>query len=672
MDSHRNELANETSPYLLQHKDNPVHWLPWGDAAFARARTEDKPILLSVGYAACHWCHVMAHESFENQDIAHVMNELFVSIKVDREERPDIDSIYQTALALLGEHGGWPLTMFLTPDRAPFWGGTYFPPEPRHGRPAFSEILRQIARIYHEDPGRVTKNVDALRNALDKIAVNQPGSAPTTATLDRAARTLLAQIDPVLGGLRGAPKFPHVPLFLLLWRAFLRTGSQDLHNAVDVTCDRMCQGGIYDHLGGGFARYATDAMWLVPHFEKMLYDNAQLIDLLTLVWRRGKSPLYAARIQETIAWVLREMVADDGAFAASFDADSEGEEGKFYVWTESEIDDLLGPGAVLFKQTYDVTAAGNWEGNNILHRLRVPTLADTQAEQRLVAMRTTLFQARTKRVAPGWDDKVLADWNGLMIASITNAAVAFARPAWLNAALAAYDAIVETLDFDGRLYHATRQGKHADASLLDDHAAMAAAGLALFEATGTKRFIEDAARWVATADDLFWDSQNGGYFFTAHDANNLIVRTKTITDDATPTGNGTMLGVLARLYFLTGRDSYRTRADALIRAFAGTAIRSPLAAATFLNNCALYTAGLQVVLVGATDDPDMRRLRAVITDAADPDIIVLPIAPDQTLPDTHPANGKTQIGGKATAYVCRHATCSLPVTDPKALHTQLT
>ncbi|MEZ5828084.1 MAG: thioredoxin domain-containing protein [Hyphomicrobiales bacterium] len=392
-----NQLGAETSPYLLQHKDNPVHWRPWGPEALAEAKAANKPILLSVGYAACHWCHVMAHESFEDEDTARVMNDLFVNIKVDREERPDVDAIYMGALHQLGEQGGWPLTMFLTPDAEPFWGGTYFPKEDRFGRPAFVRVLNEVARIYRDEHGKVRQNADYLKEKL----APQPGAAATTALNDAIlfdlARRFLGAVDPVHGGIRGAPKFPQTQFFEFLWRASLRYGLQSFHEAVDLTLTHIAQGGIYDHLGGGFARYSVDERWLVPHFEKMLYDNALLLDLMTESWRETKSPLYAQRIDETIGWLLREMKSE-GAFAASLDADSEDEEGKFYVWSLAEIEEVLGKDdAKLFAEIYDVTPEGNFEGHTILNRLDALDLRDAETEARLAAMRAKLFERRPSR-----------------------------------------------------------------------------------------------------------------------------------------------------------------------------------------------------------------------------------------------------------------------------------
>src|SRR5689334_19192679 len=414
-----NRLAQATSPYLLQHKYNPVDWWTWGPEALAEAKRSNRPILLSVGYAACHWCHVMAHESFENEATAAVMNELFVNIKVDREERPDIDHIYMSALHHLGEQGGWPLTMFLTPAGEPVWGGTYFPKTARYGRPSFVDVLREISRIFREEPANIEQNRTALMERLSKAA--KPADKVTLGAreLDGAAASVARAFDPVNGGFRGAPKFPQCPMLEMLWRAGVRR-DQRFFEVVELALERMSDGGIYDHLGGGFSRYSVDERWLVPHFEKMLYDNAQLLELLALAHARTGKPLFATRARETVAWLAREMTTAGGAFAASLDADSEGEEGKFYVWSLTEVEQVLGKDdAALFAQHYDVTPEGNFEGHTILNRLtRSPT--DDAAENRLAAMRTKLLAARTARIRPGLDDKVLADWNGLMIAALVN------------------------------------------------------------------------------------------------------------------------------------------------------------------------------------------------------------------------------------------------------------
>ncbi len=669
-----NKLAAETSPYLLQHKDNPVAWYPWGEEAFAEAQAGNKPILLSVGYAACHWCHVMAHESFESEEVAALMNALFVNVKVDREERPDLDAIYQNALSLLGEHGGWPLTMFLTPKGEPFWGGTYFPPEPRYGRPGFPQVLQSLAAAYRDKPEDVGKNVAAIQEALEKLAAPAAGEGEIPPeTTDQIAERILREFDPVNGGLGSAPKFPQPSVLKQILRAWRRSGQPACKNAYDLTLTKMCQGGIYDHLGGGFARYTVDERWLIPHFEKMLYDNAQILDLLSWGWQDSGNPLFEQRARETVAWLEREMIAEDaegqpcGAYAASYDADSEGEEGRFYVWSEAEIDSLLGQDAAVFKRHYDVTPGGNWEGKTILNRLDAKELAEAETEASLAACRKILYEARGKRVWPGWDDKVLADWNGLAIAALARAAQAFEAPEWLDAAERVFAFIAREMTDGPRLLHAWRRGQRQHAGMLEDYANMIEAALALFEATGHESYLAHAEAWTEVLDAQFWDRENGGYFQTAADAENLIVRSKSAADNAVPAGNGSMAAALARLYYLTGKDAYRQRAEELVKAFSGELNRNFFPLSTFLNGNELLQAAVQVVIVGTAEAEDGRALRAAAQEICQPNLVLRIVAPDTSLPRDHPAAGKGQQDGKATAYVCRGTTCSLPITDPLEL-----
>jgi len=679
----RNRLADETSPYLLQHADNPVHWWPWGEAALAEARRRDLPILLSVGYAACHWCHVMAHESFETDDVAAVMNEMFINIKVDREERPDIDAIYQQALSLLGEHGGWPLTMFCTPDGEPFWGGTYFPQPAQYGRPAFTDILRSVATAYREKKDAIEENRAALLKALRERAQSRAADVPAgTVALPlplftQIATRLAREVDSVWGGFGQAPKFPNTYVFERLWRSWLAGGRHEtaLFDAVTVTLDRMCQGGIYDHLGGGFARYATDSEWKIPHFEKMLYDNAQLIDLLVLVWQETKSPLYRARIVETCDWVLREMIAANGAFAATYDADSEGEEGKFYVWRAGDIDAALGADdSAFFRRVYDVSDEGNWEhGNSILHRNRNPALLSDADEARLATLRHQLKILRDKRVWPGWDDKVLADWNGLMIAALANAAAVFDRPAWRAAVVRAFDAVWTTMrGDDGRLFHSWRNDIRKHRGTLDDHVNMARAALVLFETSGDTAYLDAARALVDVLDAHFHDAEGGGYFFTAADAADVIVRRKDAHDNAVPAGNGTMVGVLARLWSLTGEQRYRDRAEEVVAAFAGEVESNFFPLMTLMNSAELLQSMVDIVIVGPVDNAATRSLVASVHNGSLPNKVLRLVSPDTTLPDTHPAAGKGMVDGRPAAYVCRDMACSAPVTAGAHLATVLT
>jgi uncharacterized protein YyaL (SSP411 family) len=666
-----NRLGAETSPYLLQHKDNPVHWRPWGEEALAEAKRTGKPILLSVGYAACHWCHVMAHESFEDEATAAVMNDLFVNIKVDREERPDVDAIYMGALHELGEQGGWPLTMFLTADAEPFWGGTYFPREERYGRPAFVRVLNEVARIYRDEQDKVRQNADVLKDRLKPRARGAGAAPPSEAALADLARRLVQAVDPVTGGIRGAPKFPQVQFFNLLWRAGLRYGHANPRAAVELTLTNIAQGGIYDHLGGGFARYSTDERWLVPHFEKMLYDNAQLIDLMTEVWRETKNPLYALRIEETIGWLLREMTVDEGGFASSLDADSEGEEGKFYVWSLAEIEEVLGQAdARVFAEIYGVTAQGNFEGHNILNRLGAIEPRDAGIEDRLDSMREKLFVHRALRVRPGFDDKVLADWNGLMIAALANAAQAFGRHDWLEAAERAFAFVSTRMTSQGRLKHAWRAGEAKAPASANDYANMIRAALALANVTGKHDYVARAQEWVEVLDAHFWAADLGGYYFAADDTSDLIVRPFSGQDEATPNANGVMVSNLMALYLWTGEERYRDRAEATLRAFAGAMSENVLAHSGLLAAAIDLAAPALIVLI-VPEGGDATELRRALRDVSLPNAVVHAVCAGEggvaALPASSPAHGKTAIEGKPTAYVCIGPQCSLPVTDPEKL-----
>jgi uncharacterized protein YyaL (SSP411 family) len=660
--THENRLAQETSPYLLQHKHNPVDWWAWGPAALAEAQRASKPILLSVGYAACHWCHVMAHESFEDDATARVMNELFVNIKVDREERPDIDQIYMSALHLMGEHGGWPLTMFLTPKGEPFWGGTYFPKTSRFGKPAFADVLANVARIFREDPKAIEQNRSALMARLAESARPQGRVVIGRAELDRAAQQLGGIIDPINGGTRGAPKFPQPMLLEFLWRAGQRTGEARYFNAVELTLERIAQGGIYDHLGGGFARYSVDERWLVPHFEKMLYDNAQLLELYALGYQRSGRPLYRERAQETVAWLTREMTTPEGAFCASLDADSEGEEGKFYVWSLAEVTQVLGAEeAAFFARHYDVTAEGNFEGHVILNRLaRVP--ATEEEEARLATLRERLFVVREPRVRPGLDDKVLADWNGLMIAGLANASVAFGEPAWLAMAARAFTCIATNMTRGDRLGHSWRSGKLLFPGLASDHANMIRAALALHEATAERGYLERALTWQGALDRHYANALTGGYFLTADDAEGLVVRPNATADEATPNPNAVAAHNLLRLAVVSGQDTWRAQADKL---FDGVV---PFAADNIFMHLALFNAldlrlrAAEIVVAGEGRGADALIAAALALPALDRIVLRAPTA--DALATSHPAQEKIKATREPAAFICVGERCSLPVTEP--------
>ena len=660
-----NRLAQETSPYLLQHKDNPVDWWAWGPEALAQAKRNKKPILLSVGYAACHWCHVMAHESFEDDETARVMNELFVNIKVDREERPDIDQIYMSALHHLGEHGGWPLTMFLTPDGEPIWGGTYFPKTSRYGKPAFVDVLREIARLFRDEPEKIEQNRAALMKELAATARAGVGATIGSDGLNSAARQLGGIIDPVNGGTRGAPKFPHGALFELLWRAGLRTGEARYFAAVEISLDHICEGGIYDHLGGGFSRYSVDERWLVPHFEKMLYDNAQLLELLAIAYSRDGKPLYRQRAGETVAWLKREMTTGEGGFSASLDADSEGEEGKFYVWSNDEVMNHLGlEDGEFFAHHYDVTPDGNFEGHNILNRLKPLPRSDAD-EARLGALREKLLAVRGQRVRPGLDDKVLADWNGLMIAALVNAGLIFAEPSWLELAARAFDFVASAMTRGDRLGHSWREGKLKFPGLASDFAGMIRAALALYEATGRQSYLEQALSWQRALDRDYSNAETGTYYLTAADAEGLVIRPAATTDEATPNHNAVAAQNLIRLAVLAGDDRWRERADRLIGAIAPQVAENLYMHMALLNAIDLRLRAKEVVVTGQGQGAQDLLMTARRMPALDRIVLHAPAA--ELLPEKHPARAKITATKEPQAFICVGETCSLPVTTSAEL-----
>ncbi len=673
-----NELKSAASPYLLQHADNPVHWRQWTPDALALAQREDKPILLSVGYAACHWCHVMAHESFEDPATAAVMNSLFVNIKVDREERPDVDHIYMSALHAFGERGGWPLTMFLTPKCEPFWGGTYFPKVARYGQPAFTDVLQSVARAYREDTGRVAQNTRAV---LDHLARAAPDAAETLtlAELDRVAAQLAPHMDATHGGMTGAPKFPNPSILEFLWRAAGRTGREPLRALVLLTLERMSQGGIFDHLGGGFARYSTDERWLAPHFEKMLYDNAQLLELLALAACASGDPLYRQRAEETVEWLRREMTAPGGAFCASLDADSEGVEGKFYVWTAAEVADTLAPDdAALFARAFDVTPEGNWAEEphgprvSILNRLTTPLLS-REEEARLPALRRALLDHRARRVRPGLDDKILADWNGLAIAALVRAGTALDHPDWIADAARAYAAIVTTMvDADGRLAHSRRGDALVRPALALDYAATLRAALALHEARGLLRgeapdYLGDAVRFARALLRFHRDADTGRLCMAAHDAGDVILRLSPTGDDAIPNAHAVALDGLVRLAALSGDAQWLEAADQLFAAVSGAARAAPIGHLGILNALDTRLRGATVVTAGP------ERAALTRTALAAPYLLrsVVDLSGAEALPSDHPAAAQLAAAGAGAAFVCVAGTCSLPLHDGAALAERL-
>jgi len=688
-----NHLANETSPYLLQHKDNPVDWYPWGEEAIAKARAENKPIFLSIGYSSCHWCHVMEHESFENEDIAAMLNEHFVSIKVDREERPDVDQIYMQALhvyfQMIGspQGGGWPLSMFLTPDLKPFLGGTYWPTESRYGRPGFADVLRQVAKFWQEHRDQIVQQAGQITEYLHPREASANREPLSLDLLRGARRALERNFDRRYGGFGGAPKFPHPIDLRLLLRLWHHHRDSELLEMVTVSLEKMAGGGIYDHLGGGFARYAVDERWLVPHFEKMLYDNAMLSQCYVEAYQVTSNEDFLRVARETYEYVLRDMTHAEGGFYSAQDADSEGEEGKYYVWTPAEVEAVLGPEAAkTFCYVYDVSPGGNFEGHSILNLPKTLSQCaqilkrdETELAAELAESRRKLLEVRRRRVPPGLDDKVLVSWNGLMIDSLATAAAALNDSRYLTAGTAAADFILSRLrrpDGSGRLLHTWRDGQAKFDAYLDDYACLINALVTLYEAGSptasfVERYIEEAVRLAEIVLKHFPDRQHGGFFYTADDHEELISRQKDLQDSPVPSGNGMIAHALMRLGKLTGRDEFLSAAERTLKTFSTEMARVPSATGQMLLALDLYLGPTHEIVVmspaGAEETvevlTDLRRRyipRKVLAYRAEG-------AKSASTALAAPFEGKTVIDGQPTAYMCENFACQAPAVGGEAI-----
>ncbi len=680
---HTNRLAAETSPYLQQHAHNPVDWYPWGDEALQAARDHDKPILLSIGYSACHWCHVMERESFEDESTAALMNEHFVCIKVDREERPDLDSIYMQAVQMLTGSGGWPLTVFLRPDGVPFFGGTYFPPEDRYGMSGFKTVLRALADAYETRREDIDRSAGQLLTYLRK-STEVPGRAGELSTeiFDEAFKSIAKTFDAKLGGFGRAPKFPAGMVMDFLLRHHARTGRPDALYMVEFSLEKMAAGGIYDQIAGGFARYSVDDKWLVPHFEKMLYDNAILARVYTDTWRITGKPLYRRVAEETLDWVLREMRSEEGAFYSALDADSEGEEGKFYVWTPDEVTTILGDNdGRLFNSYYDITKAGNFEGHNIPNVPRdLETVARIEgvtpdALRDVIARgRVALYEARIKRVWPGLDDKSLAAWNGLMLRAFAEAAIAFDRDDYLEAARSNAAFLLSAMRRDGLLLRTWKAGEAKLNAYLEDYAYVIEGLLSLYEATFGLRWLEEARVLADTMIAEFWDDAAGGFFFTGNSHEELIRRTKELEDNATPSGNSSAAWALARLAELTGDDPYREKAATIAGLVADALPKYARAFGHMLCAAdALAHPGVEIAVIGDPADPATHALLAEARRPFRPGTVVASCAPGdaEAAALTPLLADRGLVDGKPAAYVCRAFTCKLPVTSAQELATDL-
>jgi uncharacterized protein len=658
-----NRLAQATSPYLLQHADNPVDWFEWGPEAFEQARREDRPVLLSVGYAACHWCHVMAHESFEDPDTATLMNERFVNVKVDREERPDVDGIYMDAVQAMSGHGGWPMTVFLTPDGEPFFAGTYFPKEDRHGMPAFRRVLEAISDAWRDRRDDLLRQGQQVVRAVARSSALRDSPEPLSdQVIVEAHAGLRSQFDAEFGGLGGAPKFPQPMSIEFLLRCNLRglEGSRDM---VSLTLDRMASGGIRDQIGGGFHRYSVDRTWLVPHFEKMLYDNAQLARLYLHGYQVTGNQMYAAVAVETLDYLMREMRHTGGGFFSSQDADSQGQEGRFYVWSWDELVEVAGEEVA---EALGAGPDGNWEGTNVLWRPNPEAEVPDDA-------RRALFDRREKRERPGTDDKVLAGWNGLAIQALAGTGRALGRSDYVEAAENAADFVLSSLRRrDGRLLRAWREGRTSGPAYLDDHALMAAACLELYQTTFDTRWFEKAMGLARQILELFRDPDGGAFFQTGSDAEALVIRPKELMDNAVPSGNSVAAEVLQRLSMLTGDADLESAGVAALRPVRDLMVRAPSAFGHALSALDLYlSSSREIAIVGDLDDAGP--LLSEVWRRYLPNGVVAAASPgDSDAADSVPLlRDRSPVDGKPAAYVCERFMCQRPVTEPEALAAQL-
>ena len=673
-----NRLIDETSPYLLQHAHNPVDWYPWGSDALDAAKAQDKPILLSVGYSACHWCHVMERESFENPAIAELMNEDFISIKVDREERPDIDSIYMTAVQTLTGHGGWPMTVFLTPDGQPYYGGTYFPPEDRGGMPAFPRVLEAMAKAYREDRDDVVRATGQLLDRMRQVsAIGRSLDPLTEDIMGRAYRGIAGQFDDQHGGIGMQPKFPQPMTYEFLLRYHQRTGDQQALAMVDLTLKRMAEGGIYDQIGGGFHRYSTDTFWLVPHFEKMLYDNALLVRLYLHGFQVTGNPLYRRVVEETLDYVLREMSDPSGGFYSAQDADSEGVEGKFFIWRPEEIVRALGEADGSFVNRYfGVTLEGNFEGRTILHvapDAPEAGISNDELEAVIARAKTRLRETREERIHPQRDDKILTSWNALMLAAFAEAASVLGREDY--GAVAERNAwfLLTSLRRDGRLLRTYKAGEAKLNGYLEDYAFLADALLALHEQTLDQHWLEEALALGEQMNDLFWDESSGQFFDTGTDHEELILRPKDLTDNAIPSGNSMAVSVLLRLAVIAGDSDLERKAVTAMRSVRAIMERAPAGAGHWLGALDFYLSAVrEIVIVGNGEAPRARALAAEVHRRFIPNRVLVATSGDGGLLARSPLlEGRKAVSGRPTAYVCENYVCQLPVTEPSDLAKQL-
>ncbi len=652
-----NLLSKETSPYLLQHKDNPVNWYGWGEDAFVQAEKENKPILLSIGYASCHWCHVMAHESFEDDETAKIMNDKFINIKLDREERPDIDSIYQTALALLGQQGGWPLTMFLDSSKKPFWGGTYFPKAPRQGIPTFQSILNMVSESFNKNKNDIEQNKTIIFNAMQKLQGEKYENELDETFYKKISELILSNMDTIHGGLKGAPKFPQFFLYEYLLNQYKKNSDNLFYDLSLKSIDQICSGGIYDHIGGGISRYSVDQYWLVPHFEKMLYDNAQLIGILNNFWQLTKKEAYKNKIYETVDWLKKDMLDPSSAFYSSYDADSEGVEGKYYVWSYQELRKILGNNFLFFTKIFNIYENGNWEGSNVLscnENLHI----ETDDYSKLRQLINTLYDERIKRPKPTCDNKILCDWNGLAIDSIAKSSAIFRDEKLLNLAQEAFN-FIKTSMYDGKtLYHSHCNSINKHEGMLEDYAYLIKAGITIFEITTDEQYLKFSLELTETLIENFGDEE-GMFFITSKMKDDVIIRNKQIVDNVMPNANAVMIENLTKLDFITGEHKYNQLNTKIIQDYSSRINKEYFGICSFLNSLDFFNNYQSIIITGINKD-DNKKIYDQLIKIYLPNTIILMINEKTNIISKNSFLNQIEIKSQSSIYLCKNNTCSLP------------
>ena len=660
----KNLLNKETSPYLLQHKDNPVNWYPWSEEAFKKAKSENKPVLLSVGYAACHWCHVMAHESFEDEETAKLMNREFINIKLDREERPDLDSIYQNALALLGQQGGWPLTMFLSSNKKPFWGGTYFPKEPKYGMPAFKDVLTSIAKSYASDQDAIIKNQTLIFKALSKLDTSNPIETNIEKFIVAAENNIIENCDLRHGGLNGAPKFPQLFIYDFLLNLYQQDQDEKKLNIITSTLDNICSGGIFDHVAGGISRYSVDELWLVPHFEKMLYDNAQLLLLLNKFYITTHQSAYKQKAEQIANWIISEMQDKDGGYYAALDADSEGVEGKFYIWSYVELKNILKDDLKFFSSIFNVTEEGNWEGNIVLSRYKQLHINEEE-EARVQLLLDKLAQYRKKRIKPQLDDKILVDWNGLTIEAMAYTGKVLNNNKYLKSAERAFSFIFDKMFVQNKLYHSNCMGINKHLGMLDDYVHLTKAALMLYETTSKYYYLEQSILLTKCILDYFFN-KSGGFYTNSDDQKDVILKNIQYFDNVTPNSNAVLLSIFSKISLVTSDKKYVQLYEDLIGKISKKISNQYLGSTSFLKNFSLIKTAKLLIIAGKNKDQNEIIYQRIYEHYLD-NIMIILIDKKSELDVKFSFYKDINVEDQTLIYICKDNTCSLPFTDVNLL-----